>query len=217
MPTVKGRHTYTVRIPAVPEEKIVENNRRSAVVQVVDSKIRVLYIEGTLRAEYGALVQRFLSKDPDLEFCALVQTRPNVFVRRTNMEGPQAERAAHRCGRRLEKFDVILLGDIDSTYWKPEADGTCGQAGARRCGAAGHRRLSQPGARRLRGNAAARRSCRSSPGIATIGQITDPFLPVLTPAGRDHPIFANIGKFFPTSGPRRHRSRGCRRWTVASG
>ena len=53
--------------------------------QVVDSRIRVLYIEGTLRAEYGALVQRFLSKDPDLEFCALVQTRPNVFVQRTNM------------------------------------------------------------------------------------------------------------------------------------
>ena len=74
MPTVKGRHTYTVRIPPVPEEKIAENNHRSAVVQVVDSKIRVLYIEGTLRAEYGALVQRFFSKDPDLEFCALVQT-----------------------------------------------------------------------------------------------------------------------------------------------
>ena len=31
-----------------------------------------------------------------------------------------------------------------------------------------------------------------------VGQITAPFLPVLTPAGRDHPIFSNIGKFFPT-------------------
>jgi len=87
VPTVKGRHTYTVRIPPVPEEKIAQNNHRSAVVQVVDSKIRVLYLEGTLRAEYGAIVQRFLSRDPDLEFCALVQTRPNVFVQRTNMEG----------------------------------------------------------------------------------------------------------------------------------
>ncbi len=87
VPTVKGRHTYTVRIPPVPEEKIAQNNHRSAVVQVVDSKIRVLYVEGTLRAEYGGLVQRFLSKDPDLEFCAQVQTRPNEFLQRTNMEG----------------------------------------------------------------------------------------------------------------------------------
>ena len=118
VPTVKGRHSYAVRIPAVLEERIVENNQRTAVAQVVDSKIRVLYIEGTLRAEYGALVQRFLSKDPDLEFCALVQTRPNVFVRRTNMEGLKlaglpADAAA------FEGFDVIVLGDIDSSYWKP--------------------------------------------------------------------------------------------------
>ena len=26
VPTVKGRHTYTVRIPPVPEEKIAQNN-----------------------------------------------------------------------------------------------------------------------------------------------------------------------------------------------
>ena len=51
-----------------------------------------LYVEGTLRAEYGALVDRFLAKDPDLEFCALVQTRPNVFV----------EAVEHRGSRRFE-------------------------------------------------------------------------------------------------------------------
>ena len=53
VPTVKGRHTYTVRIPPVTEEKIAQNNHRSVVVQVVDSKIRVLYLEGTLRASTG--------------------------------------------------------------------------------------------------------------------------------------------------------------------
>ena len=36
-------------------------------------------------------------------------------------------------------------------------------------------------------------------GDRNLGQITDPFLPILTPSGCDHPIFANIGKFFPTS------------------
>jgi hypothetical protein len=36
-------------------------------------------------------------------------------------------------------------------------------------------------------------------GSRDIGQITDPFLPVLTPDGRAHPIFANIAKFFPTA------------------
>ena len=79
-PTTKGRHTYTVRVEPVEGEKIVENNQRSAVAMIAEAGIRVLYIEGTLRAEYGALVDRFLAKDPDLEFCALVQNRPNVFT-----------------------------------------------------------------------------------------------------------------------------------------
>src|SRR5205085_1745712 len=76
--------------------------------------------EGTLRAEYGGLVQRFLSKDPDLEFCALVQTRPNVFLRRTNMEGLKLD-GLPTDSATLEKFDVILVGDLDASYWKPPA------------------------------------------------------------------------------------------------
>ncbi|MDZ7616341.1 MAG: hypothetical protein U1E05_05010, partial [Patescibacteria group bacterium] len=35
-------------------------------------------------------------------------------------------------------------------------------------------------------------------GGRDIGQITDPFLPVLSPEGSRHPIFANIAGFFPT-------------------
>ena len=58
-PTSKGRHTYTVNVPPVAEEKITQNNQRSAMALVVEPGIRVLYIEGTLRAEYGALVDRF--------------------------------------------------------------------------------------------------------------------------------------------------------------
>jgi uncharacterized membrane protein len=196
VPSVKGRHTLTVSIPLVPEEKITQNNHRSSVVQVVDSKIRVLYLEGTLRAEYGALVQRFLSKDPDLEFCALVQTRPNLFVERSNMEGLKLTGLPTDAAT-LEKFDVILLGDLDSTYWKPQSmellikrvrdgAGLLAFGGYHSLGPGGYGGTPLEGILPL------------LLGNRNIGQITDPFLPVLTPVGRDHPIFANIGKFFPT-------------------
>ena len=82
-PTIKGRHIYKVRVPPLAKEKIVENNQRTAMSMVVEPGIHVLYLEGTLRAEDGALVNRFLAKDPDLEFCALVQTRANLFLKRT--------------------------------------------------------------------------------------------------------------------------------------
>ena len=36
-------------------------------------------------------------------------------------------------------------------------------------------------------------------GSRDVGQRTDPFLPRLTPEGTQHPIFANISGFFPTT------------------
>ena len=51
-------------------------------------------------------------------------------------------------------------------------------------------------------------------GGKDIGQATDAFWPVLTPEGDRHPIFANIGGFFPTQAGRRRRPV-CRRWTAA--
>jgi uncharacterized membrane protein len=198
VPTAKGRHAYTVRVPPVADEKIVQNNHRTAVAQVVDTKIRVLYLEGTLRAEYGALVQRFLSKDPDIEFCALVQTRPNVFVERSNMSelklaGLPADAAT------FEKFDVILLGDLDASYWKPGPMDLLVRRvrdGAGLLALGGYHSLGPGGYGGTPIEAILPVVC----GAREIGQIADPFLPVLTPAGRDHPIFASIAKFFPTPG-----------------
>ncbi len=118
-PSVKGRHTYTVRCPPIPEEKIVENNHRSAVALVVEPGIRVLYIEGTLRGEYGAIVDRFLSKDPDLEFCALIQTRPNVFLKRSNMENFELKSIPNDA-ETISRFDVFIIGDLDAGYFKQQ-------------------------------------------------------------------------------------------------
>ena len=196
VPTIKGRHTYKVRVPPVPDERIPRNNERSAVVQVVESKIRVLYLEGTLRAEYGALVQRFFSKDPDLEFCSLVQSRPNLFVQRTNISGLQLSGLPTDAAT-LEKFDVILLGDLDSSYWKPHAMELVIKRvrdGAGLLAIGGYHSLGPGGY----GATAMQGILPVVMGGRDAGQMTDPFLPVLTAEGRGHPIFANIDKFFPS-------------------
>jgi uncharacterized membrane protein len=195
LPTVKGRHTYTVRVPVAPGEKIIENNQRSTVAQVVDARIRVLYIEGTLRAEYGALVDRFLSKDPDVEFCALVQTRRNVFAQRTNMDkvrlnGIPTDPAV------LEKFDVFVLGDLDGTYLKPEQMELIKKRvrdGAGLVMLGGYHSLGPGGY----AGTPLEEILPVFVGGRDIGQVPEPFLPALTPEGRNHPVFANIGKFFP--------------------
>ncbi len=196
IPAVKGRHTYTVRVPAVGEERIKENNQRSTISTVVEPGIRVLYIEGTLRAEYGAIVDRFLSKDPDLEFCALVQTRPNHFLKRSNMRGVEINTIPHDA-ETINKFDVFIFGDLDSSYIKPEQQQLIVErvrAGAGLLMLGGYHSLGPGG---YEGTAIG----ELAPvvlGSRDIGQVTDSFLPLLTPEGARHPVFANIASFFPT-------------------
>lgn len=195
-PTVKGRHKYTIRVVPQADEKITENNQRTVSAIVVEPGIRVLYVEGTLRAEYGAIVDRFLAKDPDLEFCALVQTRPNVFLRRTNMADMEL-RAIPTNAETINKFDVFILGDLDSTYLKPavqelivkrvrENGGLVMLGGYHSLGPGGYEGTAIGEVLPVR------------LGARDIGQITEPFLPVLTPDGIRHPIFANIADFFPS-------------------
>jgi uncharacterized membrane protein len=198
-PTTKGRHTYTVRVPPVAEEKIVENNQRSAVATVFEAGIRVLYLEGTLRAEYGAISDRFLAKDPDLEFCALVQTRPNVFLKRSNMSGLQLA-AIPADQETMNKFDVFILGDIDSSYLRylrpPQQEMLVRRVrdGAGLIMLGGYHSLGPGGyAGTPLGDV-----LPVTLGSREIGQITESFLPTLTPDGARHPIFANIAGFFPS-------------------
>ncbi len=197
-PTVKGRHTYTVRATPIPEEKITENNHRSGVAMVIEPRIRVLYIEGTLRGEYGAIVDRFLAKDPDVEFCALIQTRPNDFLTRTNIEGLDLK-SIPSDAETLGKFDVFILGDLDSTYLRPQQQELLIQrvrAGAGLVMLGGYHALGP-------GGYAGTPLGETLPvilGSREIGQVDDPFMPLLTPDGVRHPIFANIADFFPTQG-----------------
>ncbi|MGA2798693.1 MAG: FixH family protein [Thermoguttaceae bacterium] len=195
-PTNKGRHVYTVKVPPVAEEKITQNNQRSGMTLVVEPGIRVLYIEGTLRSEYGALVDRFLAKDPDVEFYSLVQTRPNVFLKRTNMNDLKID-VIPNDAETINKFDVFMIGDIDSTYIKPQQQELFARRvreGAGLIMLGGYHSLGPGGY----ADAPLGRILPVALGGRDIGQITEPFLPVLTPEGARHPIFANIADFFPT-------------------
>lgn len=195
-PASKGRHTYTVKVPPVAEEKIVQNNQRSAAAMVIEPGIRVLYIEGTLRAEYGALADRFLAKDPDLEFYALVQTRPNVFLKRTNMTDLKFE-AIPNDAETIGKFDVFIFGDIDSTYIKPQQQELFVRRvrdGAGMIMLGGYHSLGPGGY----ADTPLGKILPVALGGRDVGQVTEAFLPVLTPEGARHQIFANIADFFPT-------------------
>lgn len=199
-PEKLGRHTYTVRIPKLDDEAIRENNDRQTSSMVIEPGIRVLYLEGVLRPENGAIVERFLSKDPDIEFCSLVQTRPNNFLKRTNIEGLSLN-SIPSDQESVDMFDVFIIGDLDSSYLQPDVQemilnrvrnggGLVMLGGYRSLGPGGY--AGTPIGKEL----------PVVLGDREIGQYMEPFLPKLTPDGRNSHIFANIENFFPSqAGP----------------
>jgi len=198
IPTRKGRHTYRVWVSPVAEEKIAQNNERSAVALVVEPGIRVLYLEGTLRTEYGAIVERFLSKDPDVQFCALVRTKSNQFMRRTNIEGLELA-VIPTTKEQFAAFDVFIIGDLDSSFFRPQEQRLMIERireGAGLVMLGGYHSLGPGGY----GETPLGADLPVDVGTREVGQITEPFLPELTPEGANHPIFANIADFFPRSG-----------------
>lgn len=195
-PETKGRHEYTVRIPKLSGELIDQNNRHAVSAVVVDSRLRVLYVEGGIRAEYGTLVGRYLAHDPTVEYLALVQTRPGLFVQRTNI-ADWNEQGIPSAAEQLQSFDVFVIGDLPSQFL-----GDARMATIETLVSGGKGLLMLGGAHSFFGGGYAATPIGkllpvelTDPGEA----VNEPFSLKLTSAGRIHPVFAGMTDFFEAS------------------
>jgi len=108
-PTALGERKLTLRVEPQEGEVILANNELSTFVEVIDGGLRVLYLEGALRVEQRFL-RRVLAASPDIQ---------------VDFEWIDAK---HRTttwpvdiSRRLGgKYDVFLIGDLDSSALRQE-------------------------------------------------------------------------------------------------
>jgi len=115
-PESEGVQVYTVRIPEEKDEIITENNRRSFLVNHLDKRMDILYIEGHPRNEYK-FIQRAIEGDKVLRLATYLQTGPQKFLRQ-GIESP--EELANGYPRRKEdlfRYEAIILGDISGNFF----------------------------------------------------------------------------------------------------
>ncbi|MEI6210380.1 MAG: hypothetical protein WCR06_02015 [bacterium] len=72
-PEQAGRFRYTVAVPVLPDEVVDTDNRRSARVQVLDQKLRVLLIAGGPSWDYRE-VRTLLSRDATMDLSCWLQS-----------------------------------------------------------------------------------------------------------------------------------------------
>ena len=110
-----GHFDYEVSVPPEPEERIQQNNTYPFSMIVTDPKIKVIYVEGLPRNEYKFL-KRTLDMDPNVELLSLVQTRKDIFLKQGASGATEVEIFPTDI-EMLKRFDVIMLGDVDSTLF----------------------------------------------------------------------------------------------------
>lgn len=108
LPQTPGEFKVTLRAANQPGELVTTNNEMSTFVSVLKGGINVLYLEGALRIDPKYL-RLSLDASPDIkvDFVRIDQRDPKQ--RPVNLE----ERFQRG------KYDVYLIGDVDSSYFTP--------------------------------------------------------------------------------------------------
>jgi hypothetical protein len=114
-PTAAGDYQLQASVKATDDEAVTENNRAEKQLQVIDEKIKVLYVEGMPRWEYRYL-RWVLLRDPrlDVKFL-LTQGDRDLAVHSPNYLVRFPEQ-----GRSGLNFDLVILGDVPRTYFNSE-------------------------------------------------------------------------------------------------
>ncbi len=185
-PQEPGDFVLTVRLGAAPGERAVGNNSAMFGLKVDAEPLRVLYVEGFLRTEYTFLRDR-LSNDPDVDLI--------TFVRTASPE--QASIAGVFMGdevfskERLERIDVVLLGDFESRMLSDSAYPALRgwvEAGGGLMVLGGYTNLGPTGLINTQ-----LKDVLPAELDVGVGQLEEPFAFMLTDAGRRHPAMHLTG------------------------
>jgi len=191
-PSGSGVHRYTFLVDPQPRELIVENNRLDALVNVRDEAARVLYIEGEPRWEYGK-IRAAVAEDEQLHLVSVVRTARGKFYRQGVESGDELVKGFPERPEELFRFQGLILGSVEAGFFTREQLEWMEAFVSRRGG--GLLMLGGPRAFSAGGYALTPLADvlpvelrRSSDALREEEEEVTAYAPVVTEAGRDHPL-----------------------------
>jgi uncharacterized membrane protein len=192
-PTAVGVHRIAVWIDPIPGERTVADNRQEFQGLALDPRIKVLYIEGRVRPEYREL-SRALNRDPNVELATLLRIQQDRFAAGGSVEGTPFTQMPTTL-EQWKKFDVIILGDLDSSFL-PKAQ----QAAIEQVTGDGGGLLMLGGENTLGpgdyAGTAIEKSLPVNVGGKDAAQEKSEFVPRLTSDGASHPAMEGLADWF---------------------
>jgi uncharacterized membrane protein len=120
VPTTPGTHRYTFEVQPLEGELTVENNRREALVEVVEGPLRVLYVEGEPRWEHGKLRDAMGRGEKQVELVSLLRTGENKLYRQGVSGETELASGFPTTEEELFAYDGLMLGSVEAAFFTAE-------------------------------------------------------------------------------------------------
>lgn len=118
-PEKEGAQKYNLFIKPGEGEKVTDNNQREFLVDVVESRLPVLYVEGSPRTEFR-FIRRALFRDQDFRIVSLLRTGHGRFYVQGADDMPELQKGYPTNKDLLFKFEAVVFGDIEAGFFTPE-------------------------------------------------------------------------------------------------
>lgn len=115
-PLSPGLHRYSFTVKPSDEEPVKENNTQEIVVQVEDTHPKILYIEGEPRWEYGK-IRTALAEEKNVVLASVLRSADGKFYRQGVESADELAGGFPKSEEELFKFDALVLGSIEATFF----------------------------------------------------------------------------------------------------
>ncbi|MBI3830054.1 MAG: VWA domain-containing protein [Planctomycetes bacterium] len=118
-PEKEGAQKYNLFIKPGAGEKVTDNNLSEFLVDVIENRLPVLYVEGSPRTEFR-FIRRALFRDPDFRIVSLLRTGHGRYYVQGADDMPELQKGYPATKELLYKFEGIIFGDIEAGFFTAE-------------------------------------------------------------------------------------------------
>jgi uncharacterized membrane protein len=115
-PSSPGLHRYTLTAKPSPDDPVPANNSQELVVDVVDWKPKILYIEGEPRWEYAKL-RESVAEEKNVVLVSVLRSADGKFYRQGVESADDLVNGFPKSEEELFKYDAIFLGSMEATFF----------------------------------------------------------------------------------------------------
>ena len=116
IPSSPGLHRYTLTARPPSDDPIPDNNSQELVIDVVDWKPKVLYIEGEPRWEYAKL-RESVAEEKNIQLVSVLRSADGKFYRQGIENADELVNGFPKSEEELFKYDALIIGSIEATFF----------------------------------------------------------------------------------------------------